>query len=203
MAGAKKSAGAVKLPTPREFLYLVAIEVVAAVIVGLQGLAVGLFGSGHSSGSFVLHVLAGSLPIVAAFLIAFIAPIPPPFVFGTAAAVLGTSVVVLVVQLLGGLPSGESELAKFAVSAYGSYLAALYAWTYYELRKAGRSGRKPGDWLFVYQRIIGLGWQLGLRLGLRLAGSDPGVEQQPQALAMDHPATRGESASRSESSDRP
>lgn len=170
---------AVELPTPRGFLSLVLIEIVAAVIVSLQGIAVGLFGAGHGSGSFVLHVLAGSVPIVAAFLIAFISPIPTPFVFGTAAAVFGTSVVVLVVQLLGGLPSGESQVVRFAVAAYGSYVVAIYAWAYYELRKAGRSGRKFGDWLYVYKRPI----ELGRELGLRLAGGNPGAAQHPQAPA--------------------
>jgi hypothetical protein len=181
MARDRKSAKSVELPTLGVFLRLVAIEAVAAVIVGLQGLAVGLFRSGHGSGSFVLHVLVGSLPIVVAFFVALISPIPALFVFGAAAAMLGTSIVVIVVHLLGGLPSGEAELVKFAVAAYGSYLVALYAWTYYEFRKAGRSGRQPGDWIFVYKQVF----ELGQQLGLRLTGSTPETIQPSQPLAED------------------
>lgn len=179
MAGSMQRGRKVEMPTLGAFVGAVAAEILAAAIIAAQAFLVGTFGGGQSLGWFVLHVFLASLPIVAVFVILMSLPVHPGFVVAVAAAVFGTSVILLGVQLLGGLPSGEPSRAKFAVTAYGSYVVCLYLWSFTVMREAGKFAWELDGWKLV----VGKAWHFREHLSFHLVRGNLGATQHPETAA--------------------
>ena len=193
MSEAKGRPRTSSFPSLGRLFWGVVAGIVAVLLVGVQGLTVGLFGGYHGSlhwGSFLLHVVVlGPLPALLVFWLAIMFPVPEPFVVDLAIGMLATSLILVGAQLLGGLSSSNLTLIKFAVAAYGSYVVALYLWVYRTMRVSGKSG-VPG--------VIHVCGELFV-----IARGNFGATQQPETAADGQSEVGPDSASQSQSREQP